>query len=311
MRRMLRCLLAAAVLAALMPGVAESRTNNRTKPVVFVHGYSFGESNDCEGTWRKMISRFRAWGWTKTFYPVRYYVGDTACSTTDSVSSHSRVDHHGSHSSSGFGGTNGHEGSNPVSHNSDASIRHLAYHWAWYVYEHFSINSTYVDVAAHSMGGLIVRYAMWQTAAGNVNFPPRLLVEDIVTMGTPHDGTNNANFCLLDTQCQEMKPDSTFMNNLRNYARNPQGAGGTDWTVIGAHDDDVITATSATAMSVYNAVRYRSGQAIEHGDYMHRTRDISDAVADVWDRWAGSYALNYAWFWPVRNADWALMDSMT
>ncbi len=59
------------------------------------------------------------------------------------------------------------------------------------------------------------------------------------------------------------------------------------------------------------SVRYRSGQAIEHSDYMQRTRDISDAVADVWDCYAGRWSLNDAWFWPVRNADWALMDSQT
>ena len=101
------------------------------------------------------------------------------------------------------------------------------------------------------------------------------------------------------------------MNNLRAYARNPQAAGGTDWTVIGSYSDGTVSETSATAMSVYNAVRYSAQHSIGHGDYMHRTRDISDATAEVWDRWAGRYTWNYAWFWPVRNADWALMDGLT
>lgn len=296
---------AVVALAVALPATAAARTDTRGKRVVFIHGYSGAENNNCEDTWRQMFNRFRWYGWTNTFYPVRYYARETLCQTTNGVSGHVGIPHHGSHSAH-YGG-DGHEGG---LHNSDASIRHLGYHFAHYIYAHFTSQGITVDVAAHSMGGLIVRYALTKVREGASAFPPRLMIEDVVTMGTPHGGTNNAFFCLLDKQCQEMHPNSTFMGYLGHYGLNPQGYGGTDWTVIGAHDDDLVTAGSATDMKVYNAVQYFSGQGIEHSEYMHKPRDITDAHAYTWNRWEGRWIDNRAWVWPLRNADWALYGGL-
>ena len=298
-------LVALALTLALTVAPADARTNNRTKPVVYVHGYSGDKSSNCEGTWRDMFRKFRQWGWTNTFQPVLYYSGDTACSSGDNVSYH-WFNHHGSHSRHYGGG--GHEGNG---HTDDAAINHLAYHFAWYVRDHFSQNGTAIDVAAHSMGGLIVRYAISRVQHGDPDFPSRLLIEDVVTMGTPHTGTHWGYLCFANQQCSDMNPNSGFMTYLRNYAQNPQAYGGTDWSLMGAGDDDLVTDGSAVGMTTYHATKYLSGQAIEHSDYMHRGRDISDAQVDMWYQYDGRWRRNNAYFWPLRLADWALMDGQT
>ena len=61
--------LAAAIVLLFTLAVtgAEARTDNRTKPIVFIHGLdAFGTAGaDCN-MWNNMINTLRAWGWTGT-----------------------------------------------------------------------------------------------------------------------------------------------------------------------------------------------------------------------------------------------------
>ena len=96
-------------------------------------------------------------------------------------------------------------------------------------------------------------------------FPPRLLVHDVVTLGTPHAGSFLAYLRALapSVQADEMTPGSGFLTRLAVDGA-PRAAGGTDWTVIGAEDiglagDGVVASRSATAMcctAVHRIVYY-------------------------------------------------------
>lgn len=101
-------------------------------------------------------------------------------------------------------------GCSSLNHDYRVDWRHMAYHVAWYLWEEYSETDPqeegghWVDVVAHSMGGMIMRYALQQVALPydevvcdspgaedeyRCLWPPYLLVEDVVTLGTPHKGT--------------------------------------------------------------------------------------------------------------------------
>jgi hypothetical protein len=115
------------------------------------------------------------------------------------------------------------------------------------------------------MGGLVIRAALAGTQSGEAGFPPYLHVEDVTTLATPHAGIGVAFGCNLvgTQQCKDMAPGSDFFNWLSaSGGSNPQGASGTDWTLIGFDDDLLVKAGSAVAanMSVRHKIVYPGGQ---------------------------------------------------
>lgn len=300
-RTLIALALAVAVSGALASGA--SAEHQVSKPIVFVHGLDFnplgGNGVPCEGNWGAMMDTLRAKGWTGTFYPVTYYHEDGTCSGPSGMVN-SNIDHHGDHATFVSGGHR------DGSHTTDTSIRHLAYHWAWWVYDHHTRYDRAVEAVGHSMGGLIVRYAVNAVQRGFSGFPSKLLVEDIVTYGTPHDGVNNARFgYVCGVQCDELDSSSTFIDYLRRTAQNPQSAIATRWSVIGAGDDDRVTIGSAMAMNAMHKVWYYTGEgdrAIEHGDYMNRTSWLHSAHVQFKEDGATSWAEGTNGKWPVRLA---------
>lgn len=299
-RRVLGALVAAlVVLVGASP--AWARTNNRSKPIMFVHGLdAFGcAGTDGNATWNDMITALQGWGWSSTMAKFSYYECD--------VNYNYSVNHHGSHSTH-YGGSGEHVtlGDGSLSHNADTQIEHIAFHWAWAVYDHFSKAGTVVDAVGHSMGGLIIRYAIAQVQRDHASFPPLLYVEDVVTFGTPHTGTAWALGCGWADQCDEMVGGSAFMNWLANNAQNPQADGGRDWTVIVADDDTVVSVSSGMGMDAEHKTRYLGSNNIEHSDYMHRTTDARTADVEYWDR-PGPW---FSWYdapWPVRWSDFSMV----
>lgn len=280
---------AVALLVVHAPA-ASARTDDRSKPVVYVHGYNaWGDADTDCNMWSPMDNTLRSWGLTGTKATVRYYFGDYNCTY--------EVQHHGSH------GT--HYGHSGDTHDRYTRIEHLGYHLAWMIYDHFSSKGVTVDVVSHSMGGLITRYALAQVQRGHSAFPPHLYLEDSVTLGTPHAGTGWANWCWT-TQCEQMRPGSSFIKWLRSYAWNPQGSGGTDWTVQGSYDDEIVSESSGVDMGAAHKVQYLGSSDVTHGDYY---LDTSDArTADVYYQdYGGSW---YAWYdapWSVRWSDYAMV----
>lgn len=289
----LPAVLVAALMASLAPGPAVHASHN---PVVLVHGFALGScpSSDGQAHWGDLVAAYRAWGWTGPLQRVGYYGCD--------VNQDHDISHHGSHARH-YGGSGSHDAQGR--HTNDTPIEHLAYHWAWYVYDHYARDGVAVDAIGHSMGGLIVRYALAQVQARHPDFPPALYAYDVVTFGTPHSGTGWAYFC-FSTQCVEMRPGSAFMDWLAQYAPNPQGTYGTDWTAIGSEDDGIVSESSAIAMDADHKVVYLGGQGIGHNDFMHLTSTQWTAAASYWDR-PGPWYTGYALPWPVRWSFYALL----
>jgi pimeloyl-ACP methyl ester carboxylesterase len=290
------CVLAGALLSLCTSGVAQARTDNRSKPIVYVHGLdAFGTAGSDCNSWNNMKNTLASWGWTGTAATIRYYEGDTNCSYA--------VEHHGSHSKH-YGGSAEHNSAG-TSHTADTQIEHLAYHLAWSIYDHFSVNGTYVDLVGHSMGGLIARYAVAQVQRGHADFPPSLRVEDVVTLGTPHGGSGWASWCWWSDQCNEIEPGSSFQNWLAANAKNPQGTNGTDWTTMGSYDDGLVSEGSAVQMSSTHKVNYLGSMNLGHSDYYNDTTDVRDADVEYWDSpgpWYSWYSAPHA----VRWSDFGL-----
>ena len=264
---------AALAVAGLVAAPASARTDNRTKPIVFVHGLdAFGDAGvNCAGTWNNMASRLGQFGHTGTKFTVKYYWADTNCSGSLAT--------HGSHAVH-FPRTDAHQNGD---HDMDGDIRHLGYHLAWMIYNRWSSAGVTVDAVGHSMGGLILRYALHRVQANDPDFPPFLYVEDVVTLGTPHQGSGWASGCTWAFECVQMENGSSFINYLNSNAQNPQADGGTDWTLASSYDDGVVSEGSGVGMSANHKVSYLGSMNIGHSDYMNDTSDVRDADVEYND----------------------------
>ncbi|RSD24437.1 esterase/lipase family protein [Mesobacillus subterraneus] len=94
-----------------------------------------------------------------------------------------------------------------------------------------------VDIIAHSMGGLSTRYYIKHLDGAKT-------VDDVITLGSPHHGTNSSYFGLWTDGGREMVPGSSFLNNLNNPDETPNGidpASIIQYTSIYSSADTVIT----------------------------------------------------------------------
>lgn len=270
-RRALRgaALLALAALAAALLALAAAASARATgETTLMVHGLDpIGRASaDCR-SWQPMVDAFRRWGRRGPSLTLAYYGRDVNCSRS--------IDGHGSHHTH-----HGQSGHDRGSHTANASIRHLGHHLAWFVYDRYSRSRRSVDLVGNSMGGLVIRYALHRVEEGAAGFPPRLLVDDVVTLGTPHGGALLAHLCPYALQCREMRPGSRLLAELAHFARDPQALGGTDWTTIGSHGDRIVSERSAVDMDARHRVLYRSRMGIGHGDYRRDTSTSLNADVD-------------------------------
>jgi triacylglycerol esterase/lipase EstA (alpha/beta hydrolase family) len=257
-------LIVALVLAVTLQQVtvaaADARTDDTAKPTIFLHGY---DGSRCEADWGFLLDNMRAKGWTGMFHVLKYASTDSSCTARQGMAM-GCMSCFGSHTH-----WFGHSG---TAHTRNTSIRHLAWHLANYISVNFSAKGIAVDVVAHSMGGLLLRYAL--TKQGVDSFP-RLLVEDVITLGTPHGG---ADFAVLagTTQGAEMDSSSSLIAWLKQWGMNPQGRGGTDWSAIGSHADVLVRPDTATAMSAAHRWRYTTSPTwILHADYMKSSSETT------------------------------------
>jgi hypothetical protein len=263
-RRKLLALAALAVAGLLMlpanAGAAQAaagpkRNDSATEPVYFIHGFDPSRSGggyNCASYWKNATTAFRNGGWKGRLITFGYYRTDRGCT----------VEYPGTRST---------------------SLATVGQKLAWDIYNKYSRRGQSVDVVAHSMGGLVIRSALTQVQRKARGWPPYLYVEDVATIATPHAGTNWARLC-TPTQCRDMRPGSAFLTSLYE---NPQSRQGTDWTLIAADDDDVVSTGSALGMKAGHKVRYAKGQGLEH-----------DRVAD---RASGSLNMRY---WNYYSNGW-------
>jgi hypothetical protein len=277
------------VLAAVTPAQAASGDSNAGTPVVYVHGFDpTGSGSNC-GMWSAMRNFLTSRGFTGAQVGVKYYHNDANCSVN--------LNDYGSQGTHFPGGRINNQNSN------NTDIRHIGYQFAWYVYNTYSSRGQNIGVVAHSMGGLVVRYALARVAARDADFPPSLSVSNIVTLGTPHAGANISLLCTLgNVECAQMAPGSSF---LRSLGQNPQAAGGTDWSLLGSQYDGVVSYTSATSMTANHKVRYASSDGIDHGEYYTSTQTTMNASLTYSNNGA-AYVSTTAGEWPVLRSQKAL-----
>jgi pimeloyl-ACP methyl ester carboxylesterase len=285
-------LLLALLVAAAAVGSADARTDDRKKPILFVHGFDLDDrpGYDCASYWGRVLSRFRDFGQTGRLVTIAYYGGDRSCTHW--------LGHHGRHAK--------HFGHRGRAHDANTSIRHLGYHLAWTIWSHYSSRGKRVDLVGHSMGGLIIRYALAQTERNHPNFPRYLLVEDAVTLGTPHAGSGWAVLCGW-RQCDEMSPGSGLLDWLGRRGRHPDGRRGTDWSTIGSHSDFVVSAASANSMNADHRLKYMQSNEPDVGHSEYLALGSRRLTADV-ERWSrpGPWVTDRTSHWPIRRTDLAV-----
>lgn len=245
-------------LAAQSPAsAAPARANGQANPVIFIHGWSPDGDADCDAYWAAVTTQFTNAGWTGDLTTFGYYSGDTNCDIL-------------------FNGDT-----------MNTSIKAVGKALATEIYNRYSAAGQKVDVVAHSMGGLVIRSALTEVAKGTAGYPPYLYVEDVVTLGTPHNGATFAAWCHLTLwlQCKEMAAGSSFLNGL---AARPESAMGTDWTVISSFDDGDVDESSGVAMNAQHKIQYDDG--LDHTELRTATgsflaRYWHTASASTWSAW--------------------------
>ncbi|WP_157751824.1 esterase/lipase family protein [Actinoplanes derwentensis] len=252
-KRFVALLVVAALVGPLAAGPAQAaasvpkRDNGLNEAVYWVHGIQIGEevpATDCR-QWDAAIKRYRGGSYTGTVRTVAYYQDDKNCNTR--IASVSQT----------------------------TSIKELGRQLAWDIYRRYTKNGKSVDAVGHSMGGLIIRAAITGVQKKEAGWPPKLFVEDVVTISTPHSGTLVAKGCGF-TQCKEMRIDSSFLKWL---SKTPYSAQRTDWTLIGSTKDLIVPAWSSTVTDSKKAgyftpghrVVFTAGKGLDHSGIYTQT----------------------------------------
>ena len=316
-------------IGAMSPTVAASGIIRQ--PVVFVHGHSPAGRGTCHASnalarqMRSADAGHAAYRFTGEIVPVGFYGGDTRASGDDWGDTGCRwwahLSNYGEH---GRATPSGHRKVRGViGHTTGTSIRHLAYHLAWFIHDRYSRQGVSIDVVGQSMGGLIIRYAVAAAAARAPGFPRRLLVDDVATLGTPLGGHEAELFTSLNRETREMDKDSALMAWLHAHALAPPRAGQrTDWTFIGSYADGLIPTPStigrrcgsdgscepwlrAQHYVVYDTRPTDDGPlGVTHSEYDHTTGYDPVYRARVWRD--GAWSWTDALVPPVRLIEWAL-----
>ena len=291
-----------ALSVALAIQASAALAADQSKPGVFVHSYENDSGANCDVIWNDMKKALAEQGWTGPLIDLSYYVNDAGCGSS--------INQDGSHS------THYASGHSDGGHTTGTNIRHLGYHLAWWIYDHYGKSGQCIEAVGHSMGGLIIRYAIAQVDNGNPDFPPSICVEDVVTLGTPHAGTPWAWGC-SSLQCVQMRGNvlcdgasaSAFIQWLRAYAWDPDGVGGSQWTLLGSQADLTVPSNCALRnMAAYGRTKYLLSSGVSHAEYIHLTSE--NDTADVsYKRGSSDWTTDYTSPWPVKWSRLALSET--
>src|SRR5207249_4490639 len=108
-------------------------------------------------------------------------------------------------------------------------VRHFSYELAWWLWDTFTSQGKPVDLIGHSMGGLIITYALQRVAAQDPLFPPSLTVSTVVTISTPFKGVNGMMCASTNTQCLDLLPGSELVSQVQAAGAVHPGADTTSW----------------------------------------------------------------------------------
>jgi triacylglycerol esterase/lipase EstA (alpha/beta hydrolase family) len=125
--------------------------------------------------------------------------------------------------------------------------------------------ATKVDIIAHSMGSLNSRWYV-KFLGGESK------VDEWVSLGGPNHGTNTAFFC-FSTACSEMRPGSTFLNELNAGDETPGTVNyGTWWSPC----DEIINPDSSVPLS---GATNTETACMSHGD-LHENEGVYKQVRE-------------------------------
>ena len=248
----------------LLVGGQRAAAATSTTDLVFVHG--FGACQDARGSGMGPLLTQYYWrnAPMSTLHAVEYY----GCDTDGESIVEYGPDAAGYYPS-------------PDDNSYGTDIRHFSYELAWWLWDTFSSRGKPVDLVGHSMGGLIVAFALQRVAARDPLFPPYLTVPSVITVAAPFKGVPGATCPASNKQCNEMLPGSVFTSSLMTAGAMQPGkdtAAKTMWTLIGSVGCDLVVASSTLALPRANwAVDY-SKPCYTHTNYLS---DYSTA-ADAW-----------------------------
>ncbi|WP_237285652.1 esterase/lipase family protein [Streptomyces niveus] len=258
------------MLTVTPAGAAPARSDGSGNRVIFVHGFAPSGKHDCADYFRSARTHFANKGWRGNLLTFGYYSGNTNCS----------YNYRGDR---------------------DKSLKTVAKAFANYVYNNYSRRNVKLDVVAHSMGGLVVRAALHHSAIGTPGFPRRLFIEDVVTLGTPHAGTDFPCQIWMQ-QCLDMKPGSPFLRSLPNGM--PDSDMRTDWTTVSSFDDGIVPEGSGVAGSAEHEVQYDDGIGHNELRTISSGRHKSRIKHSTWSSWGNRVS-------PVEQARLAVLFHST
>jgi len=242
-----------AVLVAVGATACEpARPDDKTKPILLIHGWGLGADTDCGATFNSMINQLKSEGFKGPFVRVGFYSGGTNCDVNLQT----------------WGPTD--DGSSFVD---------VAKAFSKYVYTTYTSKGKAVDVVGYSMGGNVARGAVYGASTHQSGFATANIdVEDVVTFGAPFNGAAwYSSFCLWG-MCSSLKPGSSAINWLKQDG-NPQGVKGTEFTIFGSEADAVTPVDSALSMSIPAArkIRYTDVPHTGSDNYMGRPAIVTRA----------------------------------
>ncbi len=192
--------------------------------ILLVHGYGDAQQGkDCNrSTWTNALRSYQDAGGRErsSMTTVGYYAGDSPADCDVIVGDGKATN--------------------------ERPIQDIAKDLANHIDDAYTSKGKPVDIIGHSMGGLITRVALLGSAQGWDGFPSKLEVDDVVTLSTPHQGVANPG-AHDDAQWKQMDPGSGFMKRLHEQGSGlgDDWANGTDWSLVGSHEDTTVRQDSA------------------------------------------------------------------
>jgi pimeloyl-ACP methyl ester carboxylesterase len=211
--------------------------------LLLVHGYgSSSKGKDCNGsTWRNALTYYQDAGGRErsSMSTVGYYEGDEPADCDVIVGDGQATN--------------------------ERPIQDIARDLATYIDDAYTSKGKPVDIIAHSMGGLITRVALLGSAQGWNGFPSKLEVSNVVTLSTPHQGVADPS-AHDDEQWRQMAPGSSLLERLHaeGSGLGDDWAKGTDWSLVGSHED--ATVTHASGIDKGNDADQKYGYQDDAGD---------------------------------------------
>jgi hypothetical protein len=222
-------------------------------PVLLIHGIGkWPDQMDgaCNGEkiWQGVEQFLAARGWTQV-KSLGYYVKDDC---NDSLYDYEKSHQH-------CIGSRHDLPSNDGTWNEDD--RHVACELAWYIWDNFTRNGIAVNVVAHSLGGVLVKealYLIYRNHDGTTP-PPYLYIKQVVTFDSPLTGLPlGADIpkcglagCLQLVQIEHGADVSASILSHLDAGKDVQATDGTNWTMIGDSDKNCNTLGFAVGDSAF------------------------------------------------------------